>query len=219
MERPSGASSGASSSLRSRTARSSMMRSLRVSYQEAHLRFDLFILLVNLWPYRSDAGYPELTLWDIFWLLFSWFMSPSAYESAEQQPKYVTKGQLCHWYHGDWNCHLFFQPGLMRMRCDEMRGIIEFFEHCLIIFGAISLGSFFFLSVPSFLLPSLGERCVSLNEFTVFGQRCPDRDSQSPVLVRAHYHWRRRSCEWQRGSQNSPYFLLTRSFHLYVITL
>ena len=38
--------------------------------------------------------YAGLTHCDIFWLLFSWFRSSSAYESAEQQPKYFSKCQL-----------------------------------------------------------------------------------------------------------------------------
>ena len=65
----------------------------------------------------------------------------------------------------DWNCHLCFQS---TQACDEMRGIIEqLFKHCLIIFGAISLVSFF-LSVLSFF-QVLGNRSVYLNLFTIFG--------------------------------------------------
>ena len=38
---------------------------------------------------RGKGQGPGLIIWDILWLLFSWFQSTSAYESAEQQPKYV----------------------------------------------------------------------------------------------------------------------------------
>ena len=41
---------------------------------------------------ESETG-PELTLWDIFWLLLSWFVGRQGPKSAEQQPKYVAKRQ------------------------------------------------------------------------------------------------------------------------------